>query len=493
MNAIALSFLLANAAALLLLPRRWALAPLIVGVCYMTLGQRLELGPFTFTVIRILVAVGVLRIFVRGERIVGGLNALDALMIAWAVWACVSGIFYDDINAAVVFRVGLVYNACGIYFLVRVFCSSMDDVVRVCRFTALLLVPVALEMIYEKTALRNLFSVFGGISEEPFVREGRVRAIGPFAHPILAGTVAATSLPLMAGIRGVYPLTALVGALACVCMVVASASSGPVLTAAFSVGALLMWRFQGRMHYFQWLAALAYLVLAIVMQAPVYYLMGRIDLVGGSTGWYRARLIESAFEHLGEWWLTGTNYTRHWMPSGVEWSPNHSDITNHYLQMGVIGGLPLMVLLIAILTKAFSFVGARLRNERDASPNNGFVLWAMGCALFGHAATFLSISYFDQSFVFLYVTLGAIASVGHQLPNPPALRERPAGVISSRRGSLSRAESFGAAVANRRPSRHNHPTGDPATITRDVLYGGGRTMPRSVAEGEYRNRVSGKK
>ena len=55
MNALATLFLLVNAVALLALPRRWAPVPLLVGACYMTLGQGIDIGPFRFTVIRLLV------------------------------------------------------------------------------------------------------------------------------------------------------------------------------------------------------------------------------------------------------------------------------------------------------------------------------------------------------------------------------------------------------------------------------------------------------
>ena len=51
----------------------------------MTLGQGIEIGPFNFTVIRILLAVGFTRIILRGERLRGGLNGLDKLMIIFAV------------------------------------------------------------------------------------------------------------------------------------------------------------------------------------------------------------------------------------------------------------------------------------------------------------------------------------------------------------------------------------------------------------------------
>jgi hypothetical protein len=147
-----------------------------------------------------------------------------------------------------------------------------------------------------------------------------------------------------------------------------------------------------------------------VMKAPIYYLIARFTVVGGSTGWYRSRLIESAFEHLSEWWLAGTDYTRHWMPNAVDWSPNHTDITNYYLSMGVVGGLPLVLLLIAIIVKTFSLIGRKLRDPA-LSTKDAFVLWALGSAMFAHMATSFSVGYFDQSFVFFYLPSAVAASV----------------------------------------------------------------------------------
>jgi hypothetical protein len=55
-------------------------------------------------------------------------------------------------------------------------------------------------------------------------------------------------------------------------------------------------------------------------------------------------------------------------------------------------------------------VGDGLREQAGLSPRDQFMLWALGSALFAHVVTFFSVSYFDQSFVFLYVTLAAIGS-----------------------------------------------------------------------------------
>lgn len=426
MNSLATVFLLINAAMLLLLPSRWAPLPLLVGACYMTLGSGIEIGSFHFPIIRILIAAGIVRVIMRRERVSGGMNSLDGLMLLWSGWVLLSSVVHKEPAESFKFGLGFVYNACGIYFLLRIFCQSLDDVMRLCRFTAVLLVPLAIEMFYEKLSLYNLFSVLGGVTEIPSIREGRVRAQGPFAHAIIAGTIGAVCLPFVVSLWRRHRKEAVMGIGACLVMILASASSGPIMSAIAAVGALLMWRYWYQMRLVRWLIVFGYIVLELVMKAPAYYIFARIDFVGGSSGFHRADLIRSAIEHLPEWWLGGTDYTRHWMVTGVSWSPDHSDITNHYLQMGVVGGLPLMLLFIAVLAIGFSFVGRAVRTP-ELPPESRFICWALGASLFAHAATFMSVSYFDQSFVFIYLTLGAIGSVwsgtargkGRTLSSPP--------------------------------------------------------------------------
>lgn len=409
MSPLALIFLFVSVVALLLLPRRQAPLPFLAGACYMTLEQGFEVGPFTFPILRTLILIGAIRVIVRGERLNGSLNRLDWMMVAWAVWAAASSAFHNQPVSALVYRLGLVYNACGIYFLLRIFCSSLDDVVLLGRTTALVLSVVALAMLNERLTQHNVFSIFG-VPDIPFIREGQLRALGPFAHPILAGTVGGVCLPLMIGLWSFHRATALVGIVACLTMVITSASSGPIMSTACAVCGLLMWRFRYHMRTFRWGAVAGLTVLSVVMKAPIYYLIARIDIVGGSTGWYRSRLIESSIEHLREWWFAGTDFTGNWMAQAMVNDPTQVDITNHYLKMGVWGGMPLLLLFVGSLAMAFSFVGIGIR-AAHVSERERFILWTFGCGLVSHAATFLSVSYFDQSFVFLYLNLAIMGSI----------------------------------------------------------------------------------
>jgi hypothetical protein len=201
----------------------------------------------------------------------------------------------------------------------------------------------------------------------------------------------------------------LLGAAAASVVVFASGASGPVMMVLATLFALALWKAQKWVRVFVWLGLAAIGVLQIVMNDPVYFLMARIDITGGSTGWYRAALIQSAIYHLDEWWFAGTDYTRHWMPTGVYANQANTDITNHILQMGVWGGFPLVILLIATLVAAFSIISTALRLNKNAPREQKFLIWTLGAILFGHVANFFSISYYDQSIVYYYLLLAGIA------------------------------------------------------------------------------------
>lgn len=416
MNPIAVLFLVANAMALMLLPARWASLPLLASACYMTLGQGIDIAGLSFPIIRLVIAVGFVRLLVKREWPSGGINGLDLLVLAWAAWTMISSLFHEDPHNALINRLGQIYNACGLYFLMRCFCRSIGDVTNHVRIAAMVLIPLSAAMLIEWATGQNVFAVFGGVLAESEVRGGSIRAQGPFLHPILAGSVGATSLPLMVAMWKSHRTVAVLGTGACVVMVLTAGSSGPVLSAVVAVAALVAWRIRSHMRALRWAAVTGYVAADLIMNAPAYYLLARIDVTGSSTSWHRAALIEAAITHFWDWWLVGTDYTRHWLAYGVPWSGKHIDVTSHYLMMGINGGLALMLLFLFTLAKGFSIVGQRVREGGGLTTDghsSAWVIWTLGCSLFAHAATFLSVTYFDQSFAFLYLVLAAIPAGDH--------------------------------------------------------------------------------
>lgn len=408
MSPIGILFSLACAVALLVLPRRWAPLSLLLGACYMTLGQGVEIGPFRFYILRMLILVGLARVIARRERPAGGFVLVDWLMLGLGTWALCSSAFHKNPNDMLVNDMGFAYNALGIYFLIRCFTQSREEIVGLIVMTGIVLVPVGLEMFHEQLTHHNLFALFGGVEDSPAIRGGRLRSQGPFAHAILAGTAGAVCAPLMIGIWRKHPLAARAGLAACLLMVVTSASSGPVASLLCASFALVFWRWRHLTPKLRVAAVVTYLLLDLVMKAPAYYLLARIDIVSGSTGWHRAALIEASIKHFSDWWFAGTDYTRDWMPYGVSWSEDYADITNYYLALGIRGGIALMSVFVFILWSAFRYVGQTLA---DAPREDGFLIWSLGASLFAHATSSVSISYFDQSFIFVYLDLAVITSL----------------------------------------------------------------------------------
>lgn len=396
------------------LPRRWAVVPLLVGCCYMTVGQGISLGSFSLPLYRMLIGVGLLRIMIRGERIVGSLNSADKLILLWGVWIMVASLFHERApGSGPEYASGLVFNILGAYFLIRTWTEGIEGVVAISGILAVLLAPVALEMMSEKFTGKNMFSIFGGVSGDVGSRGGEFRAQGPFRHPILAGTVGATCFPMFVGLWNYRRSLSVVGMAAAGSMVMASGSSGPMMSCIVGIVALAMWRYRGSMSKIRWAAVGIYLLMELVMSRPAYYIIEKGDLTGKSTGWHRAALIEASITNFSDWWRFGTDYTRHWMASGTTFNPNHVDVTNYYLMFGVVAGLPAVLLLIAILWKSFRRVGEAIGDSDEPSDSEMFFAWCLGASLFAHAVTSISVAYFDQSMLFFWATIAIIGSI-HQ-------------------------------------------------------------------------------
>src|SRR6202000_1664160 len=82
-NVPGLIFTIAMGILLVVLPRRYALLPIIALTCYMTMGMRVMVCNLNFTMLRILMLFGWARLVLRGEMKGFKLNPLDKILIVW--------------------------------------------------------------------------------------------------------------------------------------------------------------------------------------------------------------------------------------------------------------------------------------------------------------------------------------------------------------------------------------------------------------------------
>lgn len=399
---------------LLVLPRRYALAPILFAGSYMTLGQYLVIGGYHFHVIRILIAFGFIRLLIRKEFTYIEFNSIDYLFVFWLVTSSLLYVFLTGETALLNVRLGGMYNGFGIYFLVRALVHDLDDIVHIIKIFAAITVPLAVPFFIEYASGKNPFFILGGVPEFSQLRAGRPRCQGPFLHPILVGTFAATALPLFVGLWGSsarYRLIALGAILTATFIVIVSSSSGPALSYLSIVVGLSCWAVQGHMRKIRWGIIILLVGLHLIMKAPVWYLISRMAELSGGSGWYRSALIDAFLRHFDEWWLFGTSNTSHWMPTGLATSSTMTDIVNHYVAQGVNGGLLSLFLFIWLIVRCFRAIGDAAHNEAYFSVPERFMIWSLGCALLGHVVSFLSVSYFDQISIFWYLNVGMVAAL----------------------------------------------------------------------------------
>jgi hypothetical protein len=400
-----------------LLPRKYLIAPLLFISIFIPLGQVVVVGGLHFSIFRLVLPFAWVRLVLgRSDKAEFRFTGVDKAVVLWAFSSTVFFVLLWDSVGAFVNRLGFLYNVFGIYFLLRLAIRDREDVNRTIRVLAVICSVIAVFMVFEQETGRNVFSVFGGVSELTPIRDGRLRSQAVFAHAIVAGTVGATLVPIFIGLwwqGGRSKLVAAAGVFSGLVITLTSASSTPLSALIAAVAALCLWPIRRHMRLLRWGVVSCLVGLHLVMKAPVWALIQRVDLVGGSSGWHRYELINATIEHFGDWWLTGTRN-----PSSWGWFMG--DVSNAYMDAAVSGGLLTLILFFGILQQSFRALG---NARKDALTDRKFELqvWAFGAALFAAAAAFIGITFFDQSIVIWYAFLAmisAITSVAAEVPAP---------------------------------------------------------------------------
>jgi hypothetical protein len=268
---------------------------------------------------------------------------------------------------------------------------SKDDIAEVARVFATITMVSGLCMLNEKLTDRNVFGYLGSVPVVSEIREGSVRAQGGFAHSILAGVFAVTLVPLFWWLwqSGKSKLFGLVGFVGSTLMMLTSASSTPLLSYGAAFVGLAFWPFRKKMRTFRWGMALGLIALHLVMKAPVWMLIGRVDLIAGNSGYHRAMLIDQCIRHFSEWWLIGTDLAKNW-------GQDMWDLSNQFVAEAESGGLVGLVAFIMVISRCFGRIG-KARKIVEGDKENEWFIYLLGVAMLTHVVSYFGISYFDNT------------------------------------------------------------------------------------------------
>jgi hypothetical protein len=412
LNPVVLLAILIAGVLILMWPRRKALTAFLTAAILIPTDQVLLLGPAHFPMLRVLILFGIIRMVKdkssKRPLFSGGMNRIDISFISLTIVVAVSGILLFQASGEVIFQLGNVLSALGAYCLVRFFIRDEEDIFLVIRTFAWIIVVIAPIMTYERISGHNPYSFLGGARAASMAslmeRDGKFRATGCFAHPILAGTFGAVLVPLFVSLWAKdkkYRVTAAIGIAAAAVMAIMCNSSTPVLAYAAGVLALCMWPIRDWMRAVRWGIVLTLITLHMVMKQPVWHLITRIDLSGGSSSWHRFMLVDQCIRHFGDWWLVGVKDTG-------AWGWDMWDTANQYVALCDGSGLLAFLLFLSVLVYGFKYVG-RARRAVRRGKKKAFFFWGLGSALFANVVAFVGITYADQSVVAWYCLLASIS------------------------------------------------------------------------------------
>ena len=249
------------------------------------------------------------------------------------------------------------------------------------------------------------------------IRDGEIRATGSFSHAILFGSFAAALIPfLWANYKYRGSKKDLLAVLTCIFFIFFCSSSGPLVCLA---GVLFFTWFFKYKQYSKLLARAMFLgavFIHVVRESPIWhFIYVRISIKASSTGHYRYMLTEAAAKEFKNWWLLGYGdvgpawHLKYWPWTHAPFT----DMTNHYLLVGVRGGAVAMIIFMLTCYKSVSALGRYSLSQKADSAQ--FLWWAIMVMMIAHCITFLSVAYFGQITMLLYLTMAMAAFSQNEL------------------------------------------------------------------------------
>jgi hypothetical protein len=300
------------------------------------------------------------------------------------------------------------------YFAARVTLREPDDYKRFLSTIIPVAVLIGVLGIYEMSASWSpwqalmAFKKFTWIDKGPQYRFDLLRASGATSVYIYFGLAGA----LLFGFFVILWRIALkrrtagllIGMLGSIAATASSLSSGPWVMVFVFGFLIIFYRFKQLIRP----GILAFIVFLILIEiASNRHFYNVIDYVSldPATAWYRAKLFEVFLSNFNEWWLVGTG-----SDSLLHWAAqldgrNHLDIVNHYVWIGISGGLPAITLMVVFQINCFKNAMAIYRLKE---PSLEFPAFAYCCFMLAIMFAMNTVSFFGPGLLFVEIFYGAL-------------------------------------------------------------------------------------
>ena len=401
---------------ILALPRKKAMVPFVLAFFSIPMGQVLVVGGVHFTMLQILIltVLGRMAAFkgsASGKRFSGGFNAFDKLVVTWTLVALLAfSLEFMDMQA-VIKGLGDLVVTLGGYIAVRFLIPDREAIRRTVKTLAVVCVIQGLFMVSEQFTHQNFFSSMG--ANPPTMREGHVRSEGAMGT-LYGGAIAGVLIPFFLWLwtEQKSRMAAYAGIAGATAMVFASHASTSWMAYGAGLFGLSFWPLRKNMKLVRWGLVAVLIVLHLSMQGPVWSLIAKIDLTGGSSSYHRYYLVDNCIRHFSDWWLLGCkNYG--------DWGFDMWDLCNQFVVNALTGGLLTLILYLTIFRRSFGAIGtARKRVQGDRSQE--WFVWCLGSALFANVVAHFGINYMVHLSIYLFILLVCISVATREIKRPAA-------------------------------------------------------------------------
>jgi hypothetical protein len=399
-------------------PRTKAIVPFSLTYFTVPFEQVLVLGGIHFTMHQMLILTVLVRMVTfRGVKgkFSGGFNALDSVAVLWTLSVLIIFLLQWTEMQAFIKGLGDLVVSLGGYLAARFLIPDRETLRRTVKVLAAICVIQGVCMLSEQVTYQNVFAFMGG--HPPTIREGHVRAEGSMGT-LAGGTFAGVVIPLFFWMRReeksqTLACAGLAGATA---MVFASHASTSWLAYGASLVGLAFWPLRRQMSLVRWALVAILVALHLTMNGPVWSLIEKIDLTGGSSSYHRYMLVDNCIRHFADWWLIGYKYYGNW---GFDmW-----DLCNQFVVAALNGGLVTLIIFIAIFKRSFGAIGtARKRVEGDHRQE--WFFWCLGSVLFALLVASFGINYMDHLMMWFLLLLVFISVTTFDARQTTARREK---------------------------------------------------------------------
>jgi hypothetical protein len=377
---------------------------------------RIPIGPAAMSAPRIVALFLLFRLLRQGRLRKANLGWVDFFVIVGWIWTTFATMIADADSSQVFQMIGRGFDTVIVYFAARLAIFSDDDM----KFIMLPLAATAIIMcvagVMESMLIFTPYSVFNSYlswdaaSGDGQFRLGFLRARASttvhiyfgIAMAVVAGLVWSFALYFQARFIGLIAVgAAFIAALSAM-------SSGPWL----ALGMLVFFNSYALRPSLIKPSLFMLLMMSVAMELlsnrHFYNLIDYLAL-NSHTAWYRTRLLEVAVSHWQDFWLVGvgSNWPNYWALS-ID-ARSHIDVVNHFLIIGLYGGVPGIIMYILSHVIAIRRGVHAWRNTSDIRRKR--MIFGLGATLMALDVASMSVGLFGPPLLLSFILLGILVSI----------------------------------------------------------------------------------